>query len=128
MLIVDAHEDLAFNILADGRNYLESAYTTRAIESGGNLADSNGICMLGLPEWLQARVAVIFATLTAIPRSRAHIGEPSYAVIEAAYQQAIAQLNIYRHWAASHTQISLITHQHHFRHVLASWDVPLPPT
>ncbi len=90
MLIIDAHEDLAYNVLADGRNYLESAYTTRAAEAGSSIADTNGVCMLGLPEWLQARVAVIFATLTAIPRSRAQIGEPSYPVIEAAYQQAIA--------------------------------------
>ena len=29
-IIVGAHEDLAFNVLTDGRNYLESACTTRA--------------------------------------------------------------------------------------------------
>jgi len=124
MFIIDAHEDLAYNVLADGRNYLESAYTTRATEAGSSIADTNGVCMLGLPEWLRAGVAVIFATLTAIPRSRAQVGEPSYPVIEAAYQQAIAQLNIYRHWVATHSQLVLITHQHHLDDVLTSWATP----
>jgi len=127
MLIIDAHEDLAFNVLTDGRNYLESAYAIRTLEAGTSIADTSGICMLGLPEWLQAHVAVIFATLTAIPRSRAQVGEPSYAVIEAAYQQAIAQLNIYRHWAATHPQMALITHQHHLDRVLMSWATPASP-
>jgi len=128
MLIIDAHEDLAFNVLTDGRNYLESAYAIRALEAGTSIADTSGTCMLGLPEWLQAHVAVIFATLTAIPRSRAQVGEPSYAVIEAAYQQAIAQLNIYRHWAATHPQMALITHQHHLDRVLMSWATPASPS
>jgi len=128
MLIIDAHEDLAYNVLADGRNYLESAYTTRAIEAGTSIANTNGVCMLGLSEWLRGNVAVIFATLTVIPRSRAQVGEPSYEVIEAAYQQAIAQLNIYHQWASTHPQISMITHQHHLDRALRSWDTPESPS
>jgi membrane dipeptidase len=126
MLIIDAHEDLAFNVLADGRNYLESAYDTRAAEIGTSITEVNGVCMLGLPEWLRAGVAVIFATITAIPRSHARIGELSYVVVEAAYQQAIAQLNIYRHWSATHPQITFITHQQHLDLVMASWATPPP--
>ena len=55
MFILDAHEDLAFKALTDGRKYLDSAYTTRAIEAGTSIADTSGICMLGLPEWIRAR-------------------------------------------------------------------------
>ena len=128
MLIIDGHEDLALNVLTDGRNYLESAYTTRANEAGTSIVDTSGVCMLGLPEWLRGNVAVIFATLTAIPRSRAQVGEPSYTVIEAAYQQAIAQLNIYRHWTATHPQMALITHQHHLDNILKSWATPALPS
>ena len=68
MLIVDGHEDLAYNVLVDGRDYLQSAYVTRAAEEGGPVPEGNGLCMLGLPEWLQAEVGVIVATITAIPR------------------------------------------------------------
>lgn len=122
MIIIDAHEDLAFNVLTDGRNYLESAYITRAREAGTSVVETSSVCMLGLPEWLRGNVAVIFATLTAIPRSRAQVGEPSYVIVEAAYQQAIAQLNLFNHCAATHPQITLITHQPHLDRVLKSWD------
>ena len=128
MFIIDAHEDLAFNVLADGRNYLESAYATRAREADNVHANANGVCMLGLPEWLQGGVAVIFATLTVIPRLEAKAGEPSYVFPEAAFQQAIAQLNIYRNWEADHRQITLITHQEQLDGVLMHWDKPAHST
>ncbi len=122
MLIVDAHEDLAYNVLGDGRRYLESAYNTRAAEAGGPVPALNGLCMLGLPEWLQAGVAVIFATITTIPHTHAKPGELSYPSVEASYQQALAQLHIYRRWAATHPQIALITHRSHLADILRSWE------
>ena len=122
MLIIDAHEDIAFNVLVDGRDYLQSAYITRLAEKGSPAPETNGICMLGLPEWIQAKVAVIFATLTTIPRALAHPGEMSYANIEASYQQALAQLAIYRRWAATNPAIRLITHRPHLDETLATWE------
>ncbi|MGE5334432.1 MAG: dipeptidase [Nitrososphaerota archaeon] len=122
MIIIDAHEDIAFNVLVDGRNYLQSAYLTRTAENGTTVPESTGICMLGLPEWIQARVAVIFATLTTIPRGHARPGEMSYGNIEASYQQALAQLAIYRRWSETTAAIRLITDQSHLNAVLASWE------
>lgn len=119
MLIVDGHEDLAFNALTDGRDYLTSAYATRAAEAGGILP--NGVCMLGLPEWLAANVAVVIATIQTIPRAHARIGEPSYANPEAAHQQALAQLGIYHRWTATHPQITLIERRAKLETALASW-------
>ncbi|MGH2559706.1 MAG: hypothetical protein ACRDJH_11625 [Thermomicrobiales bacterium] len=84
MLIVDGHEDLAYNVLVDGRNYLLSAHATRADEEGGPVPDVNGLCMLGLPEWLEGGVAVIVTTLLAVPRSDANPGEAGYPNAEAA--------------------------------------------
>ena len=77
--IVDGHEDLALNTLADGRDYLTSAHAIRGVEAEAGYENPNGICMLGLADWLAARVAVIFATVQTIPRSRANPGELSYA-------------------------------------------------
>ena len=122
MIIVDAHEDLAFNALVDGRDYLQSAYVTRAAEEGSAIPEGVGICMLGLPEWLQARVAVIFATLTTIPRAIARQGELSYLNTEASHQQALAQLGIYRRWVATSPAIRLITRQSHLNETLATWE------
>jgi membrane dipeptidase len=122
VIIVDAHEDLAFNVLVNGRDYQQSAYVTRAAEAGTSVEETNGVCMLGLPEWLDARVAVIFATITTIPREFAIQGDMSYANIEASYQQALAQLDLYRRWEVSGTVFRLITHQHHLDEVLATWE------
>ncbi len=121
MLIVDANEDLAYNALVDGRDCLQSAYATRAAEVGGPVPETSGLCMLGLPEWLRGGVAVVFATLTAIPLSEARASEPGYVNTEEAHRQAVAQLEIYGRWAASHPQITLVTHRHHLDEVLQSW-------
>ena len=122
MIIIDAHEDLAFNALVDGRDYLQSAYVTRAAEEGGPALEDLGICMLGLPEWLQAQVAIIFATLTTIPRALAHPGELSYRNSEASHQQALAQLAVYRRWVATSPRVRLITHRSHLDETLATWE------
>ncbi len=121
MIIIDAHEDLAYNTLVDGRNYLRSALEIRAEEVGGPVPELNGQCMLGLPEWLEGGVAVIFATLFTAPRALAQPGELGYPNIEGSYQLALAQLNIYRQWAATHPQIKLIKRQQHLDDVLKSW-------
>lgn len=121
MLIVDGHEDLAYNVLADGRDYRLSALVARAAEVGGPVPELNGLCMLGLPEWLEAGVAVVIATITAIPSSSAKPGELAYTDFETAHQHAIAQLDIYRDWAATHPQLTIITNQGQLERVLASW-------
>jgi membrane dipeptidase len=121
MLIVDGHVDLAYNTLVDGRDYMRSALDIRADEVGGPVAEVNGQCMIGLPELLQGNVAVIITTLMAIPRSEAFHGEAGYPNPEAAYQQAIAQLNIYRTWARENQRVSLITHREDLDRVLESW-------
>jgi membrane dipeptidase len=127
MLIVDGHEDPAYNTLIDGRDYLRLAFDIRAEEAGGPVEEINGRCMLGLPEWLAGNVAVVVATLTAIPRAEALPGEAGYPNSHAAYQQAIAQLNIYRTWAAIHPRISLVTQRSDLDRVVESWSDD-PPT
>jgi membrane dipeptidase len=107
-LIVDGHEDLAFNALAHGRDYLSSALAIRKAEEGSPVVDLNGLCMLGLPEWLEAGVGVILATVLTIPRSHAEPGELSYVNVEGAYRQGVAQLDLYRHWEEECEQIRVV--------------------
>src|SRR5919197_3740859 len=97
-MIVDGHEDLALNVLTDGRDYLTSAHKIREIEAAAGLESANGICMLGYEDWVAADVRVIVATIQAIPGEHAQPGEPSYVTVDAAYRQARAQLEIYRDW------------------------------
>jgi membrane dipeptidase len=128
MLIVDGHEDPAYNTLIDGRNYLRSALEIRAEEKGGPVEQINGQCMVGLPEWLAGNVGIVVATLTAIPRSLAQPGEAGYPNPEAAYQQAIAQLNIYRIWTQLSENLSLVADRQSLERVLHTWEVEADPS
>ncbi len=66
LVIVDGHEELSLGALAEGRNYLLSARAIQALEEEEGFANPNGTCMLGLADWLAARVAVIVATVVTI--------------------------------------------------------------
>ncbi len=66
-LMVDSHEDLAWNMLTFGRDYRLSAFETRKKERDSIIPGVNGDSMLGYPEYQAANTAVIFATLFAAP-------------------------------------------------------------
>lgn len=108
-MIVDGHLDLAYNALVDGRDYTRSALAIRADEAGGPIEASNGRCMVGLPELLAGDVRLIVGTLFAMPRSEAAKGECGYLNPHGAHEQALAQLGIYRRWAAERDEIDLVT-------------------
>ncbi len=107
-MIVDGHLDLAYNALVDGRDYRRSALAIRADEAGGPISESNGACMVGLPELLAGDVRLIVTTLFAMPRSEAGKGECGYVNQHGAHEQALAQLGIYRRWAATWPEIDLV--------------------
>lgn len=97
MIIVDAHQDLAWNMLTFGRDYTLSAAETRDRERGGIAVRENGDTLLGWPEYQRGRVAVIFATLFAAPL-RAKKGDwdtQAYADITEAESLYRAQLDAY---------------------------------
>ena len=66
-LSVDAHQDLAWNILTFGRDYTLSAAETRQREAGGLAPQVNGDTLLGYPDYMRGNVALVFATLFAAP-------------------------------------------------------------
>ena len=70
MMRVDAHEDLAWNMLTFGRDYTRTVSETRAAERETSIPRHNGDTLLGWPEWIQGRVGVVFATLFAAPLRR----------------------------------------------------------
>ena len=57
MIVLDAHQDIAYNYLKYGRDYRRSALVTRTQEPAGTEAAT-----IGLPEALAGRVALIFST------------------------------------------------------------------
>jgi membrane dipeptidase len=66
-LLIDAHQDLAYNALTFGRDYRLSARETRAAEAGTATIERTGDTLLGWPEFQSGQVALIFATLFLAP-------------------------------------------------------------
>lgn len=66
-MIVDAHEDLAWNMQLFGRDYTRSVAETRRLEVGSEAVKHNGETMLGWPDWIEGEVGLVFATLFIAP-------------------------------------------------------------
>jgi len=66
-LFVDAHEDLAWNMLTFGRDYTLSSQQIRTREKDTNTPIVNGHTMLGWADYQSANVGLIFSTLFAAP-------------------------------------------------------------
>ncbi len=126
MLIVDAHQDLAYNMLTFGRDYTRSVQETRQLERGSDTPKHNGDTLLGWPEYQQGRVAVIFATLFAAPVRR-KLGEwdvQCYADDAEAARRYQAQLDAYHRLVDKHpTKFRLIYTQQDLGAHLDAWEV-----
>jgi membrane dipeptidase len=97
MLLIDSHEDLAYNIVCFGRDYIHSAAERRTSELGGEIPALAGTALLGWPDYQRGQVAIVFGTLFAAPR-RQKEGDwdtQSYADFEQAHQLYSTQLDAY---------------------------------
>ena len=105
-LIVDSHEDLAWNMLSFGRDYTRSALETRALEAGSPTVERNGDTLLGWPDYQRGRVAVVFATLFASPARHLVGGWERISYPDADYETAHRiywrELETYHRLADSH--------------------------
>lgn len=120
MLIVDGHEDLAYNMLNYGRNYMRSAHATRQFETE-HFPDRQA-CTLGLPDWLAGNVAVIFSTLFVEPaRPTTPAIYPTYSTPPEAHAQAMQQLDAYRRLADDCPQFRLVMTARDLDKVLSTW-------
>jgi membrane dipeptidase len=124
MLIVDAHQDLAWNILTFGRDYTRSVTETRFLEVGRLAVDVNDDTLLGWPEFHRGNVAVIFATLFAAP-IRHCMGEwdkVCYTDSQSAYKIYREQLDIYHRLVDEHAdKFQLIQDKATLLNLLSDW-------
>lgn len=104
MLIVDAHQDLAWNMLTFGRDYTLSAESTRRSEAGDTPAPYREDTLLGWPDYQRGRVAVVFSTLFAAPKRLQSGGwdTQSYADAQQANSIYRAQLEAYERLSGEH--------------------------
>jgi membrane dipeptidase len=123
MLIVDAHEDIAYNMVAHRRDYTRSAIETREKERNEPHTTS-GECMLGLPEWLRGQVCIVFATIFAMPARRKIMGAEkaiAYTTPQEAFAQGMQQLDLYYRLADENPRFALVRTQRELDRVLATW-------
>jgi membrane dipeptidase len=123
--IIDAHQDLAYNALTFGRNYLQSAGETRRQEQGGPTPQRNGHTLLGWPDYQRGQIAALFGTLFLTPRryQRASWETQVFSDTQQAYQRNQEQLNFYRRLTDENPdQFRLVLTRQDLSEVLAPWE------
>ena len=127
-LIVDAHEDLAWNMLTYGRDYTQPVAETRRRESGNStILDNNGDTTLSWQEYQRGRVAVVFSTLFAAPaRGQTSPYETQvYANSAEAYKIYSGQLDAYQRLFDQHPdKFTPVLSTRQLEAVLEKWRQP----
>src|SRR5438270_11770291 len=103
MLIIDGHEDIAYNALAWGRDIRLSAYAIREREtqgSTGHPVNPGRIAMSGLPELRRVGIGIVFGAIFTYPLHNAtYKGEgnsQTYSTAEDANRSGQEQFAYYR--------------------------------
>ena len=126
MIIVDAHQDIAWNMLTFGRDYTRSAEETRRVEAGSHTPALNGDTLLGWPDYLRGQVALIFCTLFASPIRFRQGNWDSQCYVDrgGALRLYMAQVDAYnRLFNEQPDKFKLVATQADLHGVLINWDV-----
>lgn len=96
LVIVDAHLDIAWNKVALGREFSDSALDKRRKE-GPNPAHGEGSAIVGLPELLEGNIRVVFSTIYVAKERPDRTGwGRTYANPHEAHEQGLEELEYYR--------------------------------
>lgn len=123
-IIVDGHQDIAWNHFNNGRDFTLSAWETRRREAGSAVMQANGYCMLGLPDEILGRIAVVCASVFVPPASSTMqpTDRLAHSSPEEAYQLGIQQIEYYHRLADENDRIDLILTQADLDAVLSTWE------
>jgi len=128
-IIVDAHADIAFNMLKYGRDYTRSAHETRQLEIGSVTISQNEDATLGWPDYQRGEVAVIFSTLYATPArwNKTENKSQVYKTFDEAHKLYRDQLMLYQRMTDSAPdKFRLVTSSRDLDLILAHWQNPSP--
>jgi len=126
-LIIDSHQDIAFNMLNYGRDYTRSALETRRLEVGTTIPERNGDATAGWPEYQRGQVAVIFSTLYATPAKNKDAADVVwYSDYESAHRLYRDQIDVYRKLVDSHPdKFRFIASKKELDSVIEDWSKPV---
>ena len=128
-IIVDAHADLAYNMLKYGRNYTRSAAETRQLEVGSTSVIENEDCTIGWPDYQRGQVAIVFSTLFALPArwSTSPNKSQSYKTFDEAHKICREQLMTYHRMTDSEPdKFRLVASSRDLDLILEDWNSPAP--
>jgi membrane dipeptidase len=119
MIVVDAHEDIAYNAVVHGRDFRKSAYEKRREEAG----KTTELATSSLPDALRGRVALMFSTLFCAPfEGDERWGATTYKTPQQAYEIATRQWDYLQRLADESDQVQLVRTIHELDQVLATWE------
>lgn len=130
--LIDAHLDLAYNILSFERDYRRSVYETRAIEKVHPKEGLTSQSLLGFPEFNQGRVGLVIGTLFAAPARREPVLHPNlqvYHTPDEANRVYWRQLELYHRLSEEHPRFyRLIANRSQLTAHLDEWEtLPADP-
>ena len=126
-ILIDAHADIAYNMLRYGRDYTRAAAETRRIEQGGSTVSDTGDSLLGWPDYQRGQVALIFSTLYATPArmSRSQNKSQVYKNFDEAHALYRDQLMVYHRLTDSiPDKFRLVASTRDLDQVLGHWNSP----
>ena len=128
-IVIDSHEDLAWNMLTYKRDYTRSVAETRRVEAGTLIPERNGESLIGWDEYQRGNVAVVFSTLFATPARKKQLWDSIwYPDSDTAHRLYRDQLLLYRKLADSHPdKFRIITSTGELEAVLEPWTQPKDP-
>ncbi|HUG33630.1 MAG TPA: membrane dipeptidase [Anaerolineales bacterium] len=125
-LIIDSHEDIAWNMLTFQRDYTRPLAETRRLEANTLIPGRNGDSLLGWDEYQRGRVAVVFATLFAAPARKRELWDtlwyPDFDTARRLYRD---QILLYHKLTDSHPdKFRLIPSTKELDSLLELWSTP----
>ena len=125
-LIIDSHQDLAWNMLTYKRDYTRSVAETRRLEANSLVPERMGDCTLGWDEYQRGNVAVVFSTLYACPARKKELWDvlwyPDFDTARRLYRD---QVSLYRKMTDSNPdKFRLITSTDELDSVIDNWSQP----
>ena len=125
-LIIDSHEDIAWNMLTFQRDYTRPLADTRRLEANTLIPERNGDSLLGWDEYRRGRVAVVFSTLFAAPARKRELWDTQwYPDFDTARRLYRDQILLYHKLTDSHPdKFRLIPSTKDLDSLLEHWSTP----
>jgi membrane dipeptidase len=123
--MIDAHEDLAWNMASFGRDYTRTVAEARVAERGTLAQQFNGDTLLGWDAYQQGRVGLVFATLFAAPMRRSEGDWDTQCYQDDAQAEELYrhQLGLYHQLVEAHPdKFRLVLNRADLEETLAAWN------